>query len=112
MFRAGSIDSAILIDSYQDTVSYTYITLSLWKDTSNTLPTTPQTPACRLLFLLIVMSADVAMHSDDYHNDGREQHPLMNGHAVPKDQDYDMSDDDVPLVGNSSYFFPRTHLSH
>jgi hypothetical protein len=47
------------------------------------------------------MSADVDMHSDDHHDDGREQRSAMNGHAVPKD--CDMSDDDVPLVCKS-YF--------
>ena len=45
------------------------------------------------------MSADVAMHSDDEHDDRREKETLMNG--VPK-KDYDMSDDDdVPLVCRS-----------
>lgn len=53
------------------------------------------------------MSGDVAMHSEDYHNDGREQTSAINGHAVPKDQDCDMSDDDVPLVSNS-YFIRDT----
>lgn len=49
------------------------------------------------------MLADVAIRSDDYHNDGREQIPAMNGHGEPKDQDCDMSDDDVPLVRNSRF---------
>lgn len=48
------------------------------------------------------MSADVAMHSDDEHDDGRGKGSLTNGNGVPKSEDYDMSDDDdVPLVCRS-----------
>ena len=51
------------------------------------------------------MSTDVAMHSDHHHNDERDQSSAANGHVVSKDQDCDMSEDDVPLVRDPILYY-------
>lgn len=107
LFRAGSADLAKSINSCQTTVSCTYITVSRSTDPAFHLQPLPTPSSTRLSFvgLLVAMSADIAMHSDHHHNDERDPSSAVNGHAVPKDQDCDMSEDDVPLVRDSIYYY-------